>query len=34
VAKDSSVEKLILRLKDWYFEKEGKIFSNIETRST
>ncbi len=24
VAKDSSVEKLINRLKEWYFEKEGK----------
>ncbi len=23
VAKDSSVEKLIHRLKEWYFEKEG-----------
>ena len=24
VAKDSSVEKLIDKIKNWYFEKEGK----------
>lgn len=25
VAKDNSVEKLIDKIKNWYFEKEGKI---------
>ncbi len=30
VAKDSSVEKLIGRLKEWYFEKEGNCTEKLK----
>lgn len=33
-AKDSSVEKLLLKLNNWYLEKEGKKKKNKERKST